>query len=215
MERFEHLSMVAFLILGLALVRLMTSCGSLIARNIIAKEIAEENKLSDGNQKNNGNEINKINSYWVHNILILMIFFTLIIFWWNAFPLNNLDFMPDNKWNLFLYFIFLIGPFIFFMLCDVVIPANRDEIQIDLKKYYYRHSKLIIGLTLLLQISFLINLLVFFQEDITSTKCIGRIILICLMLPIVFSKNERLHQTIIIIFFTGFVYTIIKYHIYT
>ena len=38
MERFEHLSMVTFLILGLALVRLMTSYGSLFARNVIANE---------------------------------------------------------------------------------------------------------------------------------------------------------------------------------
>jgi len=35
MERFEHLSMVAFLILGLALVRLMINLTSLLAKNTI------------------------------------------------------------------------------------------------------------------------------------------------------------------------------------
>ena len=35
MERFEHLSMVAFLILGLAMVRLMTNLTYLMAKNTL------------------------------------------------------------------------------------------------------------------------------------------------------------------------------------
>ena len=49
---------------------------------------------------------------------------------------------------------------------DIIVPSNRDSIEINLKIYYYKHNKLIIGLCILLQISFLINLLFFFQEDI-------------------------------------------------
>ena len=209
MERFEHLSMVTFLILGLALVRLMTSYGSLFARNVIANEY--EGDLN----YNKDNTLTKVNFYWLHNILVLIIFLTIIIFWWNVYPLNNLDFMPDNKWNLFSYFLFLLGPFIFFMLCDIIVPSNRDNIEINLKIYYYKHNKLIIGLCILLQISFLINLLFFFQEDISSTKCIGRIVLIIMMTPLFFSKNEKIHQSVISIFFIGFIYTVLKYHIYS
>ena len=156
-----------------------------------------------------------MNFYWLHNILVLITFLTIIIFWWNVYPLNNLDFMPDNKWNLFSYFLFLLGPFIFFMLCDIIVPSNRDNIEIDLKIYYYKHNKLIIGLCILLKISFLINLLFFFQEDISSTKCIGRIVLIIMMTPLFFSKNEKIHQSVISIFFIGFIYTVLKYHIYS
>ena len=209
MERFEHLSMVTFLILGLALVRLMTSYGSLFARNVIANEY--EGDLN----YNKENTLTKVNFYWLHNILVLITFLTIIIFWWNVYPLNNLDFMPDNKWNLFSYFLFLLGPFIFFMLCDIIVPSNRDNIEINLKIYYYKHNKLIIGLCILLQISFLINLLFFFQEDISSTKCIGRIVLIIMMTPLFFSKNEKIHQSVISIFFIGFIYTVLKYHIYS
>ena len=209
MERFEHLSMVTFLILGLALVRLMTSYGSLFARNVIANEY--EGDLN----YNKENTLTKVNFYWLHNILVVITFLTIIIFWWNVYPLNNLDFMPDNKWNLFSYFLFLLGPFIFFMLCDIIVPSNRDSLEINLRIYYYKHTKLIIGLCILLQISFLINLLFFFQEDIYSTKCIGRIALIIMMIPLFFGKNEKLHQSVISIFFIGFVYTVLKYHIYS
>ena len=202
MERFEHLSMVTFLILGLALVRLMTSYGSLFARNVIANEYEGDSNY------NKENTLTKVNFYWLHNILVVITFLTIIIFWWNVYPLNNLDFMPDNKWNLFSYFLFLLGPFIFFMLCDIIVPSNRDNIEINLKIYYYKHNKLIIGLCILLQISFLINLLFFFQEDISSTKCIGRIVLIFMMTPLFFSKNEKIHQSVISIFFIGFIYTV-------
>ena len=212
MERFEHLSMVTFLILGLALVRLMTSYGSLFARNVIANEHKGDSNNSDYIRENT---LTKVNFYWLHNILVLITFLTIIIFWWNVYPLNNLDFMPDNKWNLFSYLLFLLGPFIFFMLCDIIVPSNRDNIEINLKIYYYKHTKLIIGLCILLQISFLINLLFFFQEDISSTKCIGRIALIIMMTPLFFSKNEKIHQSVISIFFIGFVYTVLKYHIYS
>ena len=227
MGRFEHLSMVAFLILGLALVRLMTSYGALLARNITRNEIEAENdnrskskskmlstKLESLRKNKEDPPLSPVRFYWVHNMLIIMVFFTMIIFWWNAYPLNNTQFMPDSKWNLFLYLMFLLGPFILFLICDVILPFNRDEKDMDMKKYYYRHYKLIIGLSLLLQMSFLGNLVVFFQEDITSTICIGRIILIFLLSPLFFSKKEILHSIIMSIFFTGFIYTIVKYHIY-
>ena len=112
MERFEHLSMVTFLILGLALVRLMTSYGSLFARNVIANEYEGDSNY------NKENTLTKVNFYWLHNILVLITFLTIIIFWWNVYPLNNLDFMPDNKWNLFSYFLFLLGPL--FFLCFAI-----------------------------------------------------------------------------------------------
>ena len=228
MERFEHLSMVAFLILGLAIVRFMTSWGSLLARNIISHDIEEEQKLIKRKSKSDLVEMKlsglkkgydkkhlaRAYFYWVHSLLMIMIFFTMIIFWWNAYPLNDLDFMPDNKWNLFVYLLFLLGPFLLFLICDVIMPFNVEEIDIDLKVYYYKHSKLIIGLIILLQLSFLINLIVFFQEEITSTKCIGRIILIILFTPLFFTKDTRIHSILMSIFFIGFIYTIIKYHIY-
>ena len=42
MERFEHLSMVGFLILGLALVRLVTNMTSLLSKDIVAEELEDE-----------------------------------------------------------------------------------------------------------------------------------------------------------------------------
>ena len=76
MERFEHLSMVTFLILGLALVRLMTSYGSLFARNVIANEHDGD---SNNSEYNKDNTLTKVNLYWLHNILVIIIIYRKIV----------------------------------------------------------------------------------------------------------------------------------------
>ena len=78
MERFEHLAMVAFLILGLAMVRLMTNLTSLMAKNMIH------------------NKKEEVKFYWPHSVFCFITFFTIILFWWTSYPLNNLIYFPDE-----------------------------------------------------------------------------------------------------------------------
>ena len=47
-----------------------------------------------------------------------------------------------------------------------------------------------------------------------SMKVIGRVIMLCIMTPMIFINNKRLHEIGMTIFFLGFIYTIIKYHIF-
>jgi len=107
MERFEHLAMVAFLILGLAMVRLMINLTSLMAKNTIH------------------NKKEEVKFYWPHSVFCFITFFTSILFWWTCYPLNNLDYFPDEGWNLFTYLLFLTVPFLMFMICEVVAPQDH------------------------------------------------------------------------------------------
>ncbi|HCP45302.1 MAG TPA: hypothetical protein DIU15_04640 [Deltaproteobacteria bacterium] len=198
MERFEHLSMVVFLILGLGLVRLMTSLGSAMSNNITARTSGRE----------------PIRFYWVHGMLVVMVFVGMVVFWWNAYPLNDTTFMADEKWNLFLYLLFLCSPVTYFLMSDMLMPKVSDEQQTDLKKYYYDNHQVLMGLALVLQLFSLLNLVVFFNEAIGSTRCVSRLLLLVVLTPLLFSKNERLHQVVMSLFFAGFVYTLAKYHLY-
>jgi hypothetical protein len=45
-------------------------------------------------------------------------------------------------------------------------------------------------------------------------KVIGRVIMLCIMAPMVISKNNRVHEIGMGIFLVGFIYTILKYHVY-
>jgi len=196
MERFEHLSMVVFLVLGLGLVKLMTSFGSVMSENIANRE--------QGRQP--------VSFYWAHSLLLTMVFIGMVVFWWNAYPLNDTAFMPDEKWNLLLYLLFLCSPVTYFLMSDVLMPKSSEIANINLKNHYYDNSRILMGLSMLLQLFSLLNLLVFFGDNISSPRCIGRLVLLALLTPLLFSKNERLHESIMTIFFCGFLYSMFKYH---
>ena len=102
------------------------------------------------------------------------------------------------------------------MVTEIIAPqpdTYKDK-EVDLKKYYYDNHKVILGLAVILQICLLANLFVFFKGELISMKVIGRVIMLCIMTPMVFINNKRLHEIGMTIFFLGFIYTIIKYHIF-
>jgi|TARA_B100000959_G_scaffold99250_1_gene104985 hypothetical protein len=102
------------------------------------------------------------------------------------------------------------------MVSEVVAPqpeSYKDK-DVNLQDYYYDHHKVILGLAVALQICLLANLFVFFKGELVSMKVIGRVIMLCIMTPLIFSNNKRLHEIGIGIFFIGFIYTVIKYHIF-
>ena len=196
MERFEHLAMVAFLILGLAMVRLMVNVTSLMAKNTIH------------------NKKEEVRFYWPHSVFCFITFFTIILFWWTSYPLNNLTYFPDEGWNLFTYLLFLSVPFLFFMICEIVAPQEHTGQILDLREYYYKYHRVTLGLAWALQVCLIGNLFVFFQGELFSLKVLGRLIMLSVMAPMVISNNKRVHEIGMGVFFVGFIYTIVKYHIF-
>ena len=90
MIAYSHLSMIAFVILGLSMVRLMIAYSSLLAKN------------------HNDDPDDDVFFYWPHTAISIITFFTIILFWWTSYPLRSLDYFPNEGWNLFtFYYIFL------------------------------------------------------------------------------------------------------------
>ena len=198
MVAYSHLSMIAFVILGLSMVRLMINYSSLLAKNY------------------NDDEDDDVFFYWPHTAMSFITFFTIILFWWTSYPLRNLEYFPNEGWNLFTFVLYLSVPFLFFMVTEVIAPQIEEHRgkEVNLKEYYYKHHKVIIGLAVILQVCLLANLFVFFQGELVSMKVVGRVIMLCIMTPMIWSTNKRLHEIGMTVFFIGFIYTIIKYHIY-
>ena len=198
MVAYSHLSMIAFVILGLSMVRLMINYSSLLAKNY--------NESPDDD----------VFFYWPHTAMSFITFFTIILFWWTSYPLRDVAYYPNEGWNLFTFLLYLSVPFLFFMVSEIIAPQpdTYKDIEVDLKKYYYDNHKVILGLAVTLQICLLANLFVFFKGELMSMKVIGRVIMLCIMTPMVFINNKRLHEIGMTIFFLGFIYTIIKYHIF-
>ena len=193
---FSHLSMIAFVILGLSMVRLMINFSALLGKNY------------------NEDPGDDVIFYWPHTAICFITFFTIILFWWTSYPLRDLTYYPNESWNLFTFLLYLSVPFLFFMVSEVVAPQDHEGKAYNLREYYYDNHKVILGLAWVLQVCLLANLFVFFKGELNSLKVLGRIVLLFVMAPMVFSMNKRLHETGMGIFFVGFIYTIVKYHIY-
>ena len=198
MIAYTHLSMIAFVILGLSMVRLMISFSTLLSKN------------------HNDDPDDDVFFYWPHTAISIITFFTIILFWWTSYPLRSLEYFPNEGWNLFTFLLYLSAPFLFFMVSEVVVPnpESYENKELKLKDYYYKHHKVILGLALALQCCLLANLFVFFKGELISLKVAGRVLMLVLMTPMIFSSNRRLHEIGMTVFFLGFIYTIIKYHIY-
>ena len=196
MVAFSHLSMIAFVILGLSMVRLMINFSALLAKNY------------------NDDEDDDVIFYWPHTAFCFITFFTIILFWWTSYPLRDLTYFPNENWNLFTFLLYLSVPFLFFMVTEVVAPQDHEGKAYDLRKYYYDNHKVILGLAWTLQVCLIGNLFVFFHGEVLSLKVLGRVIMLAVMAPMVMSDNKKVHEIGMGIFFAGFVYTIIKYHIF-
>ena len=195
---YSHLSMIAFVILGLSMVRLMINYSALLAKN------------------HNDDPSDDVIFYWPHTTICFITFFTIILFWWTSYPLRDLEYFPNENWNLFTFLLYLSVPFLFFMVSEIVAPTldQHKEKEVNLKEYYYHNHRTILGLAWILQVCLLANLFVFFQGELISLKVVGRVIMLVIMLPMVISSNKRIHEIGMGIFFLGFIYTILKYHIY-
>ena len=198
MIAYTHLSMIAFVILGLSMVRLMIAFSTLLSKN------------------HNDDPDDDVFFYWPHTAISIITFFTIILFWLTSYPLIELNYFPNSGWNLFTFLLYLSAPFLFFMVSEVVVPnpESYENKELKLKDYYYKHHKVILGLALALQCCLLANLFVFFKGELVSLKVAGRVLMLVLMTPMIFSSNRRLHEIGMTVFFLGFIYTIIKYHIY-
>jgi len=198
MVAFSHLSMIAFVILGLSMVRLMINFSSLLAKN------------------HNDDPDDDVVFYWPHTAFCFITFFTIILFWWTSYPLRDLTYFSNEGWNLFTFLLYLSVPFLFFMVSEVVVPQSEahKEKEVDLRKYYYHNHRVILGLAWMLQVCLIGNLFVFFQGELISMKVLGRFLMLAIMAPMVISTNKRIHEIGMGIFFVGFIYTVAKYHIF-
>ena len=198
MEAYSHLSMISFVILGLSMVRLMINYSSLLAKN------------------HNDDPNDDVIFYWPHTAICFITFFTIILFWWTSYPLRDLNYYPNESWNLFTFLLYLSVPFLFFMVSEVVAPQpdTYKGKDVNLREYYYHNHRVILGLAWMLQVMLLANLFVFFKGELESLKVVGRVAMLCIMAPMVISNNKRIHEIGMAIFFIGFIYTILKYHVY-
>ena len=99
-------------------------------------------------------------------------------------------------------------------MSEVLITGGNGFLGRGLAKKLMKNHRVILGLAWSLQVMLLANLFIFFKGELESLKVVGRVIMLCIMAPMVISNNKKVHEIGMGIFLLGFIYTILKYHVY-
>lgn len=190
MDIFEHLSLIPFLLVALGLVKIINSVSAYI-------KIRNQTK----------HESIPVKLYWVHLLFIFGLFFAFIMYWWNSHQFNDYE-NGKETWNLFEYILYMGIGVTLYCATDMAIPEMSANNELDLKKHYYDNARELWGLLCIVSAMSVMFSLFLYEHPLVSKETISRLILFCMLLPMVFSRNERLHKIMVFVFIATMVATI-------
>ena len=190
MDLFEHLSLIPFLLVGLAMVKLMGAVGMVVRM------------INHGEEEDSS----PIKQYWPHTILIFACTYALVIYWWNAHTFN--DFNNKPNWHLLEYLLFITPAIGLYMMVEIAIPEFEESRAgpMDMRSFYFDNSKAIWTGGLLTALSSIGFGLFLYEHPLTSPEVLKRIGFFLFLIPLVLTDNERVHKVIVTLFTIGFVF---------
>jgi hypothetical protein len=115
---FEHLTVLISIVIGMGIAHLLTTVHELV-------QVRSRVKL-----------------YWLPLLWCVLIFISLIEWWWAIFALRT-----TIKWNFFYFLFILMSPVSMYLGMAFVLPddSERGNEVIDLRRYYYENSGWLFG----------------------------------------------------------------------
>jgi multisubunit Na+/H+ antiporter MnhG subunit len=137
---------------------------------------------------------NNTKPYWLHTVLVLGVFITLLTMWWEAWGLQS-----ETEWS-FLGLIFMLsGPVGLYLIASLSFPDQVEDH--DFREYYYQNASLIwmvAGISSILNNSFWI---LYLGSDLLEPDSIFSLINILVAFILVFVKKPLVHALGLPIFF--------------
>lgn len=118
MTPFEHLTVLVSIVIGLGIAHLLTTVHELVQVRA------------------------RVRVYWLPVLWLVLIFVSLIEWWWAIFALRT-----TVKWNFFYFLFLLMSPVTMYLAAAFVLPddSERGNDIIDLRRYYYDNSAWLFG----------------------------------------------------------------------
>jgi hypothetical protein len=115
---FEHLTVLISIVIGMGIAHLLTTLHELV-------QVRSRIKL-----------------YWLPLLWCVLIFISLVEWWWGIFALRT-----TIKWNFFYFLFILMSPVSMYLAMAFVLPddSERSNEVIDLRRYYYDNSGWLFG----------------------------------------------------------------------
>lgn len=119
MTPFEHLSVLISIVLGMGIADMLNSAHELIQRR------------------------SRVRMYWLPMAWTVLIFLSLIEWWWASFALRT-----TVVWNFFYFLFVLVSPVSMYLAAAFALPDDSEtsEGPIDLRTYYYDNSPAFFGI---------------------------------------------------------------------
>jgi phage shock protein PspC (stress-responsive transcriptional regulator) len=110
---FEHLSVLISIVIGMGIAQLLYNAHQLVQVRA------------------------RLRAYWLTTLWFVLIFTSLIEWWWALFGLRT-----TTVWNFFYFLFMLLSPVSMYLAAAFVLPdeQERNNETIDLRRYYYENA---------------------------------------------------------------------------
>ena len=184
MDLFEHLSLIPFLLVALGLIKILSA---------VAHYIETSNKFRES-------EIVPIKLYWVHTLFIFAIFSALLMYWWNSFQFNDYNEVRNLHWNLAEYALYISPGIFLYLSLEIALPDLSGDEPIDLKEHYYGNSIEMWATVSFVAAASVMFSLFLYENELFSRATLSRIALLFLLVPMCFTRNEKVHRVMVVVF---------------
>ena len=99
------------------------------------------------------------------------------------------------------------GIFLYLAL-EIAIPDLKGDEPIDLKEHYYSNSSEMWATIAGVTASSVIFSLLLYGNEVLSKATLGRLILFLILIPMCFTRNEKVHKVTIVIFMLAMAYSV-------
>jgi len=166
MDRFSFIMVLHSIIVGLGVTELLSN----VARQIRHRA--------------------SVKTYWLHSLLVLIIFTAFLQQWWEMWFLQSVE-----TWTFPIIFLLLGGPICLYIIAHLLYPEDMEGA--DLKALYFDETKFIATLGALTVFIATVFRPIAFDAPLFTQDNLSSALLLLAFLIIAFSKNVKLHSVIV------------------
>ena len=184
MDLFEHLSLIPFLLVALGMIKIISA---------IAHFIEASNRSRDSEEQ-------PITLYWVHTLFIIGIFFALLLYWWNSYQFNDYAESGNMTWNMGEYLLYIMPGIFLYLGLEIALPEMEGVEEVNLKEHYYSNSIEMWATVSVVAATSILFSLFLYGNSVGSRETLSRVALLALLLPLCFTRSEKIHRVLVVVF---------------
>ena len=168
MSLFEFLMVLVSIIVGLGIAEILTGIAQLIRCR------------------------GSIQGYWVHSVIVTVVFFALLQQWWEIWEIRN-----TPTWTFPGLLMMLSAPIGLFLIAHLVFP--EPVAQSDQRSFYFQKMNPTLWIAILTVLSSVAFRPVILGEDLFTTDNLSSFVLILIFCSMIFIKNATYHGVMVIL----------------